>query len=233
MTPAWFADILLRFTGDHVSIEASPPSELRSSCTAGRKPGHFAIILMKSNRCRSDLNHPPVQACVTASKAPRRGNQGSESLGSTLRPSRGTERAGSRLDRRSAGPAPVRNAPDHSHAGSPGRARPGLARGPLTALRLQADHGADHRGAGLAGGGLDDPGGRRAHPARLRRVRRGDRPVPFKIGSPLVFDSVPNAREGWEHVTNQVHAAVRQLAGIPGMKKGTEFPMARSREKRP
>ena len=39
----------------------------------------------------------------------------------------------------------------------------------------------------------------------------------LKIGSPLVFDSVPNAREGWEHFTNEVHAAVCRFVGIaPG-----------------
>ena len=40
------------------------------------------------------------------------------------------------------------------------------------------------------------------------------RKVRLKIGAPLVFDSVANGRDGWEHVTNRAHAAVRQLAGL-------------------
>ena len=40
------------------------------------------------------------------------------------------------------------------------------------------------------------------------------RKIRLKIGAPLVFDSVTNGRDGWEQVTNQTHAAVRQLAGL-------------------
>ncbi len=40
------------------------------------------------------------------------------------------------------------------------------------------------------------------------------RKIRLKIGAPLVFESVANGRDGWEHVTSQAHAAVRQLAGL-------------------
>jgi 1-acyl-sn-glycerol-3-phosphate acyltransferase len=42
---------------------------------------------------------------------------------------------------------------------------------------------------------------------RLPRPRK----IRLRIGAPLVFDSVPNGREGWEQVTAQTEMAVRQL----------------------
>jgi 1-acyl-sn-glycerol-3-phosphate acyltransferase len=51
----------------------------------------------------------------------------------------------------------------------------------------------------------------RAFPPNARAPR--PRKIRLRIGSPLVFDSVPNARAGWEQVTAQTHAAVRQLGG--------------------
>ncbi len=49
----------------------------------------------------------------------------------------------------------------------------------------------------------------RAFPPNTRCPR--PRKIRLKIGSPLVFDSVPNSREGWEQIINQTHAAVREL----------------------
>jgi 1-acyl-sn-glycerol-3-phosphate acyltransferase len=46
--------------------------------------------------------------------------------------------------------------------------------------------------------------------ARLPRPRK----IRLKIGEPLVFDSVPNARDGWEHIAKSVQEAVRRL-GAP------------------
>jgi 1-acyl-sn-glycerol-3-phosphate acyltransferase len=46
--------------------------------------------------------------------------------------------------------------------------------------------------------------------ARWPRPRK----IRLKVGRPLVFASVPNAREGWEHVTIQAHEAVRQLESV-------------------
>jgi 1-acyl-sn-glycerol-3-phosphate acyltransferase len=43
-----------------------------------------------------------------------------------------------------------------------------------------------------------------------RRMPR-PRKIRLRIGSPLVFDTVPNGREGWEQVTAQAEAAVRRL----------------------
>ena len=45
-------------------------------------------------------------------------------------------------------------------------------------------------------------------PARLPRPRK----VRLRIGRPLVFDTVPNDRAGWEHVVSEVEARVRRLA---------------------
>lgn len=37
--------------------------------------------------------------------------------------------------------------------------------------------------------------------------------IRLSVGHPLVFDSVPNAREGWEHVVSRCREAVLQLGG--------------------
>jgi 1-acyl-sn-glycerol-3-phosphate acyltransferase len=52
----------------------------------------------------------------------------------------------------------------------------------------------------------------RAFPPEARWPR--PRWIRLKIGSPLVFDSVRNGREGWEHITNEAHAALCRLAGL-------------------
>ena len=44
--------------------------------------------------------------------------------------------------------------------------------------------------------------------ARFPRPRK----VHLKIGPPLHFDAVPNAREGWQQVVSEAEAAVRRLA---------------------
>jgi 1-acyl-sn-glycerol-3-phosphate acyltransferase len=46
--------------------------------------------------------------------------------------------------------------------------------------------------------------------ARLPRPRR----IRLKVGRPLVFDAVPNAREGWTRVASETEAAVRRLADL-------------------
>ncbi len=52
----------------------------------------------------------------------------------------------------------------------------------------------------------------RAFPPNTRWPR--PRKIRLRIGSPLIFDAVPNGREGWEQVTSQTHAAVCRLGGI-------------------
>ncbi|SIO27046.1 1-acyl-sn-glycerol-3-phosphate acyltransferase [Singulisphaera sp. GP187] len=47
--------------------------------------------------------------------------------------------------------------------------------------------------------------------ARLPRPRK----IQLKIGPPLHFDAVPNAREGWQQVVSEAEAAVRRLAAEP------------------
>ena len=46
------------------------------------------------------------------------------------------------------------------------------------------------------------PGARFPRPLKVR----------LKIGPPLLFDAVPNAREGWQQVVSEAEAAVRRLA---------------------
>jgi 1-acyl-sn-glycerol-3-phosphate acyltransferase len=48
--------------------------------------------------------------------------------------------------------------------------------------------------------------------ARLPRPHR----VRLRVGRPLVFDAVPNTREGWERVVSESEAAVRRLAESAG-----------------
>lgn len=43
-----------------------------------------------------------------------------------------------------------------------------------------------------------------------RSVPRFQR-ITMRIGEPIVFGDVPNAREGWEHIASECEAAVRQL----------------------
>jgi 1-acyl-sn-glycerol-3-phosphate acyltransferase len=47
--------------------------------------------------------------------------------------------------------------------------------------------------------------------ARLPRPLK----IRLRIGPPLVFESVPNRRTGWEQITSQAHEAVRQLGDAP------------------
>jgi len=53
--------------------------------------------------------------------------------------------------------------------------------------------------------------------ARLPRPRK----IRLRIGEPLVFDSVPNGRTGWEEVARQTHEAVRRLGNLPPEEMGT------------
>jgi len=47
--------------------------------------------------------------------------------------------------------------------------------------------------------------------ARWPRPRK----IRLKVGRPLVFESIPNAREGWEHIAKECRAAVQRLgAGV-------------------
>jgi len=48
-----------------------------------------------------------------------------------------------------------------------------------------------------------------AFPAGSRWPR--PRKIRVKIGEPLIFDSVPNGREGWNQIAIQTHAAIRKL----------------------
>jgi 1-acyl-sn-glycerol-3-phosphate acyltransferase len=49
--------------------------------------------------------------------------------------------------------------------------------------------------------------------ARLPRPRK----IRLKIGQPLLFDSVPNVRDGWDQIANLAQEAVRQLGNTsPG-----------------
>jgi 1-acyl-sn-glycerol-3-phosphate acyltransferase len=54
-------------------------------------------------------------------------------------------------------------------------------------------------------------GAYRAFPADTRLPR--PRKIRLRVGPPLIFDTVPSGREGWEQVTAQTEAAVRQLGG--------------------
>jgi 1-acyl-sn-glycerol-3-phosphate acyltransferase len=40
------------------------------------------------------------------------------------------------------------------------------------------------------------------------------RPIRLKVGKPLVFEALPNAREGWTRVAKETEAAVRELAAL-------------------
>jgi 1-acyl-sn-glycerol-3-phosphate acyltransferase len=46
-----------------------------------------------------------------------------------------------------------------------------------------------------------------AHWPRPSKIR-------LSVGHPLVFESVPNAREGWEHIAQECRAAVHRLGGV-------------------
>lgn len=48
--------------------------------------------------------------------------------------------------------------------------------------------------------------------SRLPRPRR----IQLRIGPPLRFDDLPNARDGWQRVVSDAEAAVRRLAGPAG-----------------
>jgi 1-acyl-sn-glycerol-3-phosphate acyltransferase len=52
--------------------------------------------------------------------------------------------------------------------------------------------------------------------ARWPRPRK----VRLKIGQPLVFDSVPNVRDGWDQIANQAREAVRQLGILASRDRG-------------
>jgi len=47
--------------------------------------------------------------------------------------------------------------------------------------------------------------------ARWPRPRK----IRLRIGKPLVFDSVPNGRDGWNRIASEAQEAVRQLGGHP------------------
>ena len=51
----------------------------------------------------------------------------------------------------------------------------------------------------------------RAFPPNTRIPR--PRKIQLRIGSPLVFETLPNGREGWEQVTAEAQSAVRRLGG--------------------
>ena len=47
--------------------------------------------------------------------------------------------------------------------------------------------------------------------SRLPRPRQ----IHLRIGPPLHFESVPNGREGWQHIVSEAESAVRRLANSP------------------
>jgi 1-acyl-sn-glycerol-3-phosphate acyltransferase len=58
-------------------------------------------------------------------------------------------------------------------------------------------------------------GAYQAFPPTARWPRPGK--IRLKVGHPLVFESIPNARDGWEHIAKECRAAVQGLgAVVPG-----------------